>query len=238
MLITNKGWLTGLALLLSASSVNAVTDNEFVCGALEASFGPFDYRVTPIDRKQLVEGAHFTREVELLIRGNASGKDPLGDISYTLRVFPNHPRALKSIMEYGITKKTDNPSGSRWPIWCYFDRAIRFQPDDAQVRMLYGLYLQRKGKFREALLQLDEAQKLAGENANIHYNIGLIYLDLGEFEEALDHAHRAYALGFPLPGLRNRLKRAGKWREPAPASPVAVTPAVPKPKESTDPPQE
>ena len=85
MLITNKGWLTGLALLLSASSVNAVTDNEFVCGALEASFGPFDYRVTPIDRKQLVEGAHFTREVELLIRGNASGKDPLGDISYTLR---------------------------------------------------------------------------------------------------------------------------------------------------------
>ena len=89
-------------------------------------------------------------------------------------------------MEYGITKKTDNPSGSRWPIWCYFDRAIRFQPDDAQVRMLYGLYLQRKGKFREALLQLDEAQKLAGENANIHYNIGLIYLDLGEFEEALD----------------------------------------------------
>ena len=66
----------------------------------------------------------------------------------------------------------------------------------------------------EAVAQLEEAEKLIGENANIHYNMGLAYFDLGKFEASLRHAHRAYALGFPLEGLRNRLKRAGKWQAP------------------------
>ncbi len=79
--------------------------------------------------------------------------------------------------------------------------------------MLYGVYLQRKGKLREAAGQLLEAEELAGENANLLYNIGLVYLDLGESTKALEYAHRAYSLNFPLEGLRNRLKRAGKWKE-------------------------
>ena len=222
-------WLVASAIFLSATSVDAVTNSEFQCGSLKNAFGPLDYRVTPTDTKLLVENAHFTIEVEQLIGGHTSS-DPAGDIDYTLRAFPNHPRALYSLMKWGIRKKSDHPKWLKWPIWCYFDRAIRFQPDDAQVRMLYGLYLQRKGKYREALLQLDAAQKLAADNANIHYNLGLVYLDLGEFEKSLDHAHRAYALGFPLPGLRDRLKRAGKWRESAPTAPEAETPAIPKPK--------
>jgi hypothetical protein len=35
-----------------------------------------------------------------------------------------------------------------------------------------------------------------------------------QFDKSLESAHRAYALGFPLPGLREKLKRAGKWQEP------------------------
>jgi hypothetical protein len=46
-------------------------------------------------------------------------------------------------------------------------------------------------------------------------------LDFGEPDRALEHAHRAYALGYPLPGLRNRLKRAGAWREPEPTQETA-----------------
>ena len=198
-------------LMLASTSVLALTENELQCGTLQNAYGPFDYRSASPDKKQLVEGAHFTREVEQLIRGKTS-TTPVGDLDYTLRAFPNHPRALYSLMKWGERKKTENPSGAHWPIWCYFDRAIRFQPEDAQVRILYGLYLQKKGRFSQSLEQLQEAERFAGDSANVLYNIGLVYLDLNNADKALEYAHRAYKLGFPLKGLRNRLERAGKWK--------------------------
>ena len=213
MLLIKSNFLSFLVLIFCVSNAPAASANEIQCGSLQGSFGPFDYRIASQANKQLVEGAHFTREVEQLIRGNTA-TEPTADLAYTLRVFPNHPRALRSLMEWGFRKKTDLPHGSKWPIWCYFERAIRFQPDDPQVKMLYGVYLQRKGKLKEAAGQLLEAEELAGENANLLYNIGLVYLDLGDSTKALEYAHRAYSMGFPLEGLRNRLKRAGKWREP------------------------
>ena len=45
-------------------------------------------------------------------------------------------------------------------------------------------------------------------------DLGLAYADLKQYDKALESAHRAYGAGFPLPGLKNKLKRAGKWREP------------------------
>lgn len=236
--------LIASTLLLLFVNSRALADNELQCGNLYGSanqYGPFDYRVASIDKKQLVEGAHFTRPVEQLIRGNTSA-EPGGDLDYTLRAFPNHPRALNSLMQWGFRKKTDRPSGTKWPIWCYFDRAVRFQPDDAQVKMLYAIYLSRKGKPREAAIQLEGAQPFVGDSANLHYNMGLVYLDLGDFEKSLYHAHQAYSLGFPLEGLRNRLKRSGKWREAVPTSkqaePPTVSTSVPTSMEPATPPQE
>ncbi len=54
----------------------------------------------------------------------------------------------------------------------------------------------------------------AGDDANVHYNLGLAYVDLKQYDKALLSAHKAYQLGFPLMGLKNRLQRAGAWREP------------------------
>lgn len=216
---TNRSFLrraTALAVcLLAFSNVSsAVSENEFICGELDNAYGPFDYRVAPDYNKRLVERAHFTREVEHLVRPKTG---PFGhDIDYTLRAFPNHPRALKSMMELGLRTKARKPEGAKWPVWCYFDRAIRFRPDDGQVRMVFSIYLYRTGKYKEAVDQLYQAEKLLPESANLHYNMGTILLDLGEFEKSLVHAHKAYALGFQLPGLRNRLKAANKWREPLP----------------------
>ena len=199
---------------LYAPNILATTEGEFSCGSLNNGYGPFDYRKTTDAERQIVEQHHFTPPVEQLVRGSTAS-EPGGDLDYTLRAFPNHPRALKSMMELGFRKKTDRPTGTKWPVWCYFERAIRFKPNDAQVRMVYAMYLQRKGKTKEALKQLQEAQALVEDSANIHYNLGLIYLDLGDYENSLAHAHKAYKLGFPLEGLRNRLKRANKWRDPA-----------------------
>ena len=44
-----------------------------------------------------------------------------------------------------------------------------------------------------------------------------MYVKKKEYEKASAHAQKAYALGFPLPGLKNKLKAAGKWKEPPPA---------------------
>ena len=71
------------------------------------------------------------------------------------------------------------------------------------------------------------AEKQAPGNANLAYNIGLLQVDLKRYDAALEHAHSAYLGGFPLPGLRDKLKRAGAWRDPAPladAKPAVATP--------------
>ena len=53
------------------------------------------------------------------------------------------------------------------------------------------------------------ALKLDQGNANIHYNLGLVYLDLKDYPKAREHAQRAYELGFALTGLRKRLEAGG-----------------------------
>jgi tetratricopeptide (TPR) repeat protein len=211
----------------------AVSDNEFRCGPLQNAHGPFDYRSASAAEKSLVEGAHFTSQVEQLIRAETGY---LGqDIDYTLRAFPNHPRALKSMMELGFRSKTDKPFGAHWPVWCYFDRAIRFKNDDPLVKLVYAMYLHRKGKSQEAIEQLKEAETLGEDSANLHYNMALIYLDVGDYESSLSHAHKAYGLGFQLEGLRNRLKRANKWKDPLPGTAAVENDETTKEKVVTDP---
>jgi len=159
-----------------------------------------------------VEFAHFTPAVEQLKAGKSSYL--ADDLSYTLRVFPNHPRALWSMTKLAMREKTEKPAHSQYSVHCWFDRAIRFRPEDPNVRMIYGVYLINKGKSREAVEHLEIAASYEKDNANLNYNIGLAYFDLKQYDQSLDFAHRAYSLGFPLPGLKNKLVRAGKWREP------------------------
>lgn len=182
------------------------------------------------DRKDLsvVEQFHFSRAVETLTQGMTGSLG--GDISYTLEHFPNHHRALASMAKLGLRLKSAQPHGARYTVSCYFERAIAFAPHDVTARMVYGSYLLATGQDAMALEQLDAASRLAPEQATIQYNLGLMYVKKKEYEKASAHAQKAYALGFPLPGLKNKLKAAGKWKEPAPVPvPVpaaAVTPAA------------
>lgn len=184
------------------------------CGGLNEGYGPFDYR-TQKNELKIVEGAHFLPFVESLKRGNTSTK-PGGDIDYTLRASPNHHRALLAMMRLSEKEKRDKPIGARYTIACWLDRAERFAPDDAMVKTLYGTFLLQKGKGSEGAKKLEEALELAGDNANLYYNLGLAYFDLKDYDKALASAHKAYQLGFQLPGLRNKLEKAGKWKEPMP----------------------
>ncbi len=183
------------------------------CGSIANHYGPFDYR-THRDQLKIVEEYHFTPEVEALIRGHTAS-NPGPDIAYTLHTSPNHVRALMALVRLGDKMKTTQPAGVAYPVECYFDRAIRFAPDDTVVRILYAQFLSKHDRTGEALKQLEVAVSYAKDNGFSHYNIGLAYFDLKQYDKALAQAHKAAALGFERTELPDLLKGVNKWHEPA-----------------------
>jgi tetratricopeptide (TPR) repeat protein len=193
--------------LLGAGAVHAAN----FCGDLKSSFGPFDYRKAaslPFEIN-IVEGAHFTPEVEQNIKGKSSWIG--GDLNYTLKVWPNHHRALASMSRQGQIEKKMQPQGAEYPVDCYFLRAFQFAPDDGMTHAVYANHLFTQGKTDEALREFKRAVELEPENATINYNAGLAYIKTKDFDKALKHAKKAYELKFPLTGLKNKLIAAGKW---------------------------
>lgn len=203
------GFVLVLVAVVSAAGRAAAADES--CGSLVNAIGPYDYRAMPKEMLSKIETFHFTANVETLTRGESTIR--LGaDISYTLRAIPNHTRALYSISELARREKREKPVGSAYTVSCWFDRAIRFRPEDGQVRLVYGVALLKAGEVRPAITQLDKAGELLPNNPNVHYNLGLAYFDANDFEKSREHAKQAYALGHPLPGLRQKLERAGQWQ--------------------------
>jgi len=204
------------------------------CGTLRSQgrFGPYDYRADRYIPETtfrshrallfIVESAHFTPEVEAGFRGK-TGPLPGGDISYTLHAFPNHHRALLAMAAVSEKAKLDKPSGSTYPVECWFQRALTFRSDDNIVRLIYANFLSRRGKIGEAEQQLTFAANQAGDNAFTYHNIGLVYFDMKNYEKALVFAHKAYGMGLGTPTLKQQLVTVGKWTD-AP-TPVAAEPA-------------
>ena len=95
----------------------------------------------------------------------------------------------------------------------YLDRALAAQPKDARAYVGMAL-LQRDMKkleaARDTLLRGDAA--VEGKSVEIHYNLGLVLLEMGELDRAYEYASKAYAAGYPLTGLKDRLKKAGAWK--------------------------
>jgi Flp pilus assembly protein TadD len=93
-------------------------------------------------------------------------------------------------------------------------RALKAQPKDPRPYLgLSVLYrdLGRSDLAREILLEGNEA--LAGDSIEIHYNLGLLYAEAREYDLAVEHAKKAYEGGYPLPGLADKLRRAGRWQD-------------------------
>jgi tetratricopeptide (TPR) repeat protein len=204
----SKQSIVALLILLVSGSLQAA---GLFCGDLKASYGPFDYRKRDELRTNfdLVEGAHFTSDVENGIKGSTGLVG--GDLNYTLMVVPNHQRALATLVRLALRDKAVQVAGMKYPVECYFDRATRFAPDDGAVRATYGNYLFSVGKAEKALEMFKESVALEPDNATFNYNLGLAYLKAKDYEQANTYAHKAYALGFPLPGLKKQLVAAGKW---------------------------
>lgn len=200
-----------LLLLFATTQVASAALEDEDCGKLANAFGPFDYRTAPRDVIEIVESHHFTPKVEALISGQEGRLE--GDIGYTLRAFPNHPRALLAMAKLMVREKKTKLEYSIYSIDCWFKRAMQFQSDDGQVHAVYGYYLSRVGKLKDSAQSFRNAIELGVDTGNVHYNLGLVLLELKDYEGALAHAKKAYELGFQLPGLRNKLRDAGHWKE-------------------------
>lgn len=209
-----RGAACSLALLLAglSPSVSAQEQQGWFCGSLENAYGPFDFRTTPYAKRQIVERYHFTPSVKALTRGESTSKIG-GDIAYTLHAFPNHPAALDAMARLGRKERSSQPDGAKHTVECYFERAIRFAPDDPQVRVLYAHFLVGQKRRDEARKQLEAGEQTQDKSPALLYNLGLGFADVGNYEKSLRYAHQAYAAGIELPGLRERLRRAGKWRD-------------------------
>lgn len=208
------------ALLASASAT--VLSQPTQCGSIANAYGPYDYR-TDRDKLPIVDGAHFPPIVEALIRGNRGALG--GDLDYTLRAFPNHHRALIAVMRYGQKVKSPQPRDLPRPVECYFERALRFRPDDSIVHMIYAQYLSAHARKGDADRQLRHAAQHAGDSGFTHNNIGLVYFDMKNYPMALAHAHKAIQLGFSPTALQGQLASVGQWSEPAAGVHAPAVPA-------------
>ena len=204
-------------LMLSAQSAPWVGDTlkGGPCEGKNQSYGPYDYtkqahRGEPL---RLVEGAHFMPRVSALNEDRLDSP-VIDDIDYTLRAFPNHHGALYAVTRYWLlpdSAKRISNRRLRTPPECYFQRAVRFKPDDGIVKMLYGVYLHRLKKHKRALALYHEAENLEPELPQLTYNMGLLFFDMKKYSDAQSYAKRAYSSGYPLPGLKNKLKKKGLW---------------------------
>jgi len=181
------------------------------------AIGPFDYSNDDLRNQWLdvVERYHFNSNVENLIDGMA-GTTVWDDLDYTLRVFPNHPRALVAMAR--LFRRESRPEGSwnhaelvtaQW----YFERAINHYPNDSAIYTIYAMHLYRVKDYKLALKQLTIAEDINPDLVEVSYYLGLVHLKNGNNTKALKYAQKAYQLDYPLPWLRNKLKALGVWKD-------------------------
>jgi tetratricopeptide (TPR) repeat protein len=207
--------LFAVAILVSSLAGPAHAElGPAVCGSLDNGYGPYDYANYQhrTQRLPIVERFHFGEEVASL-RDAGRVPDYLGrNIAYTLHAFPNHNLALDAISRLGIRQGRAQPLGARYSIECYFERAMRWNPKDPKVRLVYAIHHYRNDRIGDAIREARAALVMSPEDPELHYNLGLFYMRAGEYGSARTHAERAYELGYPLPGLREQLQRVGEWR--------------------------
>ena len=150
----------------------------------------------------------------------------LKEFGFILYYYPNHTPALAGLSELCLKWKSPKCDVVADNI---YSKAIARNPEAAQSYVVYAMHLHRKNKLDDAVKSYKRAVELAPNSVNAHYNLGLAYTDLKQYDQANLHAQKSYSLGVTLPGLRTRLEKVGKWnpgaRLPEPeAKPAADTP--------------
>lgn len=185
------------------------------CGQLDNAYGPFDYTNARDVAKKLprVEKAHFDIGVQQLTGHRSkvfTWANLAADIDYTLRAFPNHHMALYAMTQYYL-EGYDKQYPMRYSARCYFDRAKRNSPSDGSVYLVEGIYFARLGRLQDSENSYLTAINMMPTSSEARYNLGLLYLEMKNYPAAREQALKAYEIGYPMPGLRNKLQALGQW---------------------------
>jgi len=226
-------WLSVVLFVVFFALSSQARSDVSECGVLRnyGDIGPFDFAdasssawtgEAPRGRIRQVENVHFQPEMEKLNLKLFSIDRLTDEFHYTLRVFPNHPRALLAMSKLErmaggkLPQRTATQFTPKITADCFFDRAIRFRPNDKAVRMVHGIHLQQRGKQKEALAEYELAESLGEDGPNFYYNLGLLHADMKNWDKAYEYGIKAERAGFMLPGLRGKLERAGRPLPPVP----------------------
>lgn len=205
---------TGMTQSATAPWVGVTFDGG-TCSGKQQGYGPYDYLARRVyaENLKLVEDYHFTPDIEQLARKNS---DSLAkNIDYTLRAWPNHHRALRSMMR--LRSKSTGSEDMKFqsmsipPMECYFNRAIRFSPKDSSTRMLQAMFYHQERMLEESEAAYEAALSLAPEDLQIMYNFALLLVEKKQYGRAKSLAETVYAREFPFPGLQRKLKDVGHW---------------------------
>lgn len=132
------------------------------------------------------------------------------EMLYSLRNDPgNGPLQSTMVVNLAIVERErgDLPAARR-----LLEDAIRLAPSDPKPYLGLAIVLRGDKMLAEARSVLEQGLAAAGDEAvELHYNLGLICIELADFDCALRHAQVAYAEGYPFPGLKNRLADRGLW---------------------------
>jgi tetratricopeptide (TPR) repeat protein len=161
---------------------------------------------------------YHTEPARVNTAANPVDRRIIADLDFTLRYSPNHLDALRLLLAY---TKAGGQSYEFYSTECYLDWARRFAPDDVSVLQLEAMYYAKSGQADKAEQLFRTALAADPKSRELHYLVGLFYAGRKQYAEAREHARIAYEGGYPLPGLRNMLERAGQWTPAAVNTPAA-----------------
>lgn len=135
------------------------------------------------------------------------------DIDYTLAHMPNHHPCLMAVVQYQAKKGYPFfPEESRFPsAECYLLNAQFLFPHDFYLWSLLGVNHYHLGNYDAAIKAFQAVLEKQPRNAEVLYNLGLTYFAQKDYTKAEEAARKAYELGFPLPGLKRKLRAVGAW---------------------------
>ncbi len=208
--------LATLAVLLWASSAVASSVNlEGYCAPSDRDPSKLnDYRKrdsTPFLTWSIKDNwANHTGPATERIQSGEYSHRVMADLAFTLGGWPNHVRALQALVQYDIGggKHFEFPS-----TFCYFTRALEFAPNDVDVLLLEAFWRWKLGDLKQAVATYKSVLSMDPSSAEGHYHLGLLYIELRDYPKSFAQAKEAYRLGYPLPGLRDKLAALGYWHD-------------------------
>ncbi len=199
-----KGIRSALTFLcLSAATVLCFT------AKVSANYGePFNYYVpAPSKLLENVEKYHLNQGIDKVKQGKY--EYAWSEFAFILHYFPNHPKALELVGDLSIQMEGTERAER------YFETALRLFPNESETHALHGVFLHKLEKFEEAVNAYQKAIALNDKVIDYHYNLGLSYFALKDYNKANTQASIAYGKGYPLPGLQNKLEAVNAWSKPS-----------------------